>query len=194
MEIMRTVGYERKWAGYAIAESEYSFYRGASPVRLIAQRQGELPADYKYKAFLTTSGSDPVELISGMFPERWSIEEFFNFEGAMGWDRASTFNLEIRYGKMTMAHIAQALTYRLRKNLAGEYKNWTAEHLAQAVLLGLEGDIRVRGDTILVTYYNAPEKYRLREHYQRLPQKLAAKGIDPRMPWLYNFKLDFRFT
>ena len=33
----------------------------------------------------------------------------------------------------------------------------------------------------------------LREHYENLPQKLQTSGIDPRVPWLYNFKLDFRF-
>jgi len=26
-----------------------------------------------------------------------------------------------------------------------------------------------------------------------LPEKLAAERVDPRVPWLFNFKLDFRF-
>jgi len=26
-----------------------------------------------------------------------------------------------------------------------------------------------------------------------LPEKLAQEGIPPYVPWLYNFKLDFRF-
>jgi len=44
-----------------------------------------------------------------------------------------------------------------------------------------------------VTYYNAPNESQLREHYENLPHKLREENIDPRVPWLYGFKLDFRF-
>ena len=53
--------------------------------------------------------------------------------------------------------------------------------------------MRVDGDTILVTYYNAPEADRLREHYEGLPARLRAEKVDPRVPWLYDFKVDYRF-
>ena len=53
--------------------------------------------------------------------------------------------------------------------------------------------MRVDGDTIIVTYYNAPEADRLREHYEDLPAKLRAEKVDPRVPWLYGFKVDYRF-
>ena len=46
-------------------------------------------------------------------------------------------------------------------------------------------------DTILVTYYNAPEV--LRNHYEYLPDKLTEENVEPTVPWLYNYKLDFRF-
>ena len=65
--------------------------------------------------------------------------------------------------------------------------------MARALFSGLEGDVRVQEDTILVTYYNAPNAEVLRQHYEGLPKKLEAEGVDPRLPWLYNFKLDFRF-
>jgi len=26
-----------------------------------------------------------------------------------------------------------------------------------------------------------------------VPEKLAREGVNPEIPWLYNFKLDFRF-
>jgi len=53
--------------------------------------------------------------------------------------------------------------------------------------------IRVHDDTIVVTYYNAPNVESLRAHYQDLPARLPADKINPCIPWLYNFKLDFRF-
>jgi len=65
--------------------------------------------------------------------------------------------------------------------------------LAEKLLAGLDGDIRVQGDTILVTYYNAPDTEKLRPLYEGLPAKLQAEGVRPNIPWLYDFKLDFRF-
>ncbi len=70
----------------------------------------------------------------------------------------------------------------------------TREHLANAYFKGLEGDVRVvDGDTILVTYYNAPTADDLRQAYEDLPARLRAEGVNPRIPWLYGFKLDFCF-
>ncbi len=37
------------------------------------------------------------------YPQRWHIEEFFKNDQALGWHRAGTMNLNIRYGQMTMA-------------------------------------------------------------------------------------------
>jgi len=53
--------------------------------------------------------------------------------------------------------------------------------------------IRVKHDTIVVTYYNVPNPELMKEHYEDLPDKLTAEGILPTIPWLYDFKLDFRF-
>jgi hypothetical protein len=45
----------------------------------------------------------------------------------------------------------------------------------------------------VVTYYNAPDAAQLRQHYEGLPDRLQSEHIDPHIPWLYGFKLDFRF-
>lgn len=89
-----------------------------------------------YKSFLTLSSKPAAELLTEMYQERWSIEDFFNFDGAMGFDRASTF---------------------------------------------------------IVTCYNAPKELFLQINYQGLPAKLILEGINPKIPWLYDYKLDFRF-
>ena len=65
--------------------------------------------------------------------------------------------------------------------------------LSQRNFGALEGDVRVKDDTILVTYYNAPHRDRLRQQYENLPDKLQQECIEPTLPWLYGFKLDFRF-
>jgi hypothetical protein len=94
---------------------------------------------------------------------------------------------------MTTALIAQAVLHQLRRRLGEPCSEWDAGHLAKSLLAGLEGDVRVNEDTIIVTYYNAPNVGQLRQHYEGLPDRLQREHIDPHIPWLYGFKLDFRF-
>jgi hypothetical protein len=192
-KIERSQAYQRKWAGYAVAETMFNFAGHKEKYRLVSQREGETTKDYLYKSFLTLSNKPATELLAEMYRERWSIEDFFNFDGAMGFDRASTFNLNIRYGKMSLALLAQAATYELRKKLPKPYSRWNSTHLADAVFSKMDGDIRVHDDTIIVTCYNAPKELNLQNNFQGLPAKLISEGICPKMPWLYDYKLDFRF-
>jgi len=113
--------------------------------------------------------------------------------GPLGWERAGTQNLNVRYGHVTLALLAQAVLRQLRLRLGEPMASWDARHLAKDVLQGLEGDVRVTADTIVVTYYNAPNAAVSRGHYEGLPGKLQAQGVNPAVPWLYGYKLDFRF-
>ncbi len=192
-KIERSLTYQRQWAGYSIAETTFSFSGHKEKYRLICQREGETTRDYFYKSFLTISDKPAITLVTDAYSQRWSIEDFFNFDGAMGFDRASTFNLNIRYGKMSLALLAQAATYELRKKLPKPYNRWNSTHLAEALFTKMDGDIRVKDDTIIVTCYNAPNELNLQQHYQGLPNRLIREGINPKVPWLYDFKLDFRF-
>lgn len=192
-KIEMSQAYEKKWAGYAIAESIFNFVGHKEKYRLISQREGETTQDYTYKTFLTLSNKPAIDLLSIYYPKRWSIEDFFNFDGAMGFDRASTLNLNIRYGKMSLALLAQAATYQFRQKLPKPYARWNSKHLAEAEFTKMDGNIRVIDDTIIVTSYNTPEELNLQQNYEGLPEKLIAEGINPKIPWLYDFKLDFRF-
>jgi hypothetical protein len=186
--------FQTRWAGYATAKLSYTpKYSRAGPFYQFVQRQGERPEEYHFKAFLSTTDRNEVEALTDDFPRRWHVEEFFNAHQALGWNRAGTCNLNIRYGQMTMALIAQAAIDLLRKRLVLPAENWDSEHLAKAYFTGLEGDVRVDANTIIVTYYNAPNAEKLRTQYENLPAKLRSEKINPQIPWLYGFELDFRF-
>lgn len=191
--IIQHLPYQRQWAGYWVAETTYSLGTSSQSCRLIAQRTGEQPSDYAYKAFITTSTQSSVDLLTECYPQRWTIEEFFNFEAAMGWNTVGTLNLHILYAKLSLKLIAQAALYQLRLKLPKPYKTWTAAHMGNSLFQGIDGDIRVPDDTIVVTFYNIPEILNLKSHYEHLPKKLEAEGVNPKIPWLFDFKLDFRF-
>jgi hypothetical protein len=186
--------FTRHWAGYATWRTTYSSVKEKGyTLPLWVQRFGEPPGECRYNAFLCTAERDELQALTEDYPKRWHVEEFFNAEQALGWERAGTQNLNIRYGHMSLALLAQAALWRLRLRLGEPVASWDARHLAKDVLQGLEGDVRVSADTIVVTYYNAPNAESLRGHYQGLPAKLRAEGVNPEIPWLYGYKLDFCF-
>jgi len=186
--------FNRHWAGYATAKQPYSMSRSVKgPYYQFIQRKGERKDDYDFKAFLCTADRDEMQDLSVNYPQRWQIEEFFKNNQALGWHRAGTMNLNIRYGQMSMALLSQAACFMMRQRLGSPVDQWDAPHLAKDFFRGLEGDIRIHSDTIVVTYYNVPNLDLMKKHYERLPEKLASEGVKPSIPWLYNFKIDFRF-
>jgi hypothetical protein len=184
--------YKELWPGYLVAETGFSFQNSRQNLRLIAEKEGS-SGNETYKAFLTTSDRDAGELLSKVFSKRWTIEEFFNLEGDMGWNRASTFNLNIRYGRQSLALLAQAAAFRLRKNLPVLQQKWSAAMLSEKVFTNMEGDIRVKDDTLIITYYKDHEVLGLREKYHNISGQLENENISPKIPWLYDYKLKFRF-
>ena len=183
-----------RWAGYATAAVPFSFREPGSPrLWCFAQRSGECPESFSFKGFLCSSRRDEAEALARDFPDRWHVEEFFNLYQDLGWNKAGTLNLNIRYGRASLALIAQAAIHQLRQRLPAACARWNTSHLAHDLFQRCDGDIRVCDDTILVTLYNAPDAAHLASHYAGLPARLSADGIDPRIPWLYGFNLDFRF-
>ena len=194
LKALPSEAFTRHWIGYATYSRPYrpKTAHGA-PYWQTIQRKGEREQNYKLDAFLCTAETADVDEPVQHYPKRWHCEEFFNANQALGWHRAGTHNLNIRYGQMTMALIAQAATSMLRQRIGQPIADWDAKHLARDFFHGLEGDVRLQDDTIVVTYYNAPNADVLAKHYTDLPQKLQHESVDPRVPWLYGYNLDFRF-
>lgn len=185
--------FRRHWAGYATACIPYQPKNATVPLYLFVQRNGEKPDEYYYNSFVATNNNERVHQLTAQFPKRWHVEEFFNLEQEMGWRRSGTHNLNIRYTRASFSLVAQAVVHQLRKRLGTPFEQYTAEHLSQDLFQRLDGDLRVNKDTIIITYYNAPNINVLKRCYENLPEKLHKEGVDPKIPWLYDFKLDFRF-
>jgi hypothetical protein len=186
--------FQPRWAGWATTHRPFHFIKHPENTYCqLIQRSGENPEKFRHKAFLATCYRDEVVDLAINYPKRWHVEEFFNACQQLGWKRAGTMNLNIRFGQMSMALIAQTVCDQLRKRLGDPFASWDASHFASAIFRGVDGDIRVSDNTIIVTLYNAPKSDMLKKHYENLPQILEHENVDPRIPWLYNFKLDFRF-
>ena len=192
--VLAELPFTEQWPGYATLQRTFRFRDGPElPLVEFLQRTGVRSADQVYESFLGTRSRDEVQTLTQHYPDRWHIEQFFKFHQALGWNRAGTLNLNVRYAHMSLGLIAQAALHQLRQRLGPPVSDWDASHLARQFFTGLEGDIRVETDTIVVTLYNAPNVELLRKHYEGLPAKLRSAGVDPKIPWLYDFELDFRF-
>jgi len=182
------------WIGMETAKIPFGFNKQTdNPYYMIIQRTGVCPDDFRFKSFLSTNNRNNVEALTIEYPERWHAEEFFNANQELGWKKARTMNLNVRYAQMTAALVAQAATSQLKNRFAETVKSWNAKHFADAVLKGIDGDIKVANDTIIVTFYNALPFLEKCEQLENIPEKLEAENVDPRIPWLYDFKIDFRF-
>ena len=149
--------FTRRWAGYATAKLSAQFKgRHEGTYWQFVERYGERTEDWRFQGFGCTRERDEIAALTEDYPKRWHVEEFFNAHQALGWQRAGTMNLNIRYGQMSLALIAQTVIHQLRTRLGEPYCTWDADHLARDLFFALEGDVRVKGDTIVVTYYNAP--------------------------------------
>jgi hypothetical protein len=88
------------WPGYATARQPYHFQaEPQAQYHEYVQRNGLRQADYHYQGFLSTAELPQVPALSKDYPQRWHVEEFFKFNQALGWHRAGTLNLNIRYGQ-----------------------------------------------------------------------------------------------
>jgi hypothetical protein len=187
--------FTRHWPGLAIATEAFVPRRStvAEPCCRYIQRSGEQPEHYWFKGFVCTRTRPEVAALTRAFPDRWHIEEFFRFDQHLGWDRAGTLNLNVRLAQMSLALLAQTLIHQLRRRLGPPYDSWDAVHFARDFFGGLEGDLRVEQDTIVVTFYNAPDAHQWKHQFENLPDQLRRQKVEPAIPWLYGLKLDFRF-
>ena len=186
--------FQPRWAGWATPHRPFHFQQHPEITSCqLRQRSGENPQSFHHKAFRASRYRHEVVDLAIHYPQRGHVEEFFTADQGRGWKRAGTLNRNIRFGPMSMALIAQTAGHQLRQRLGHPFASWDAPHFASAIFRGIDGDIRVRDNTILVTLYTAPHPDWRKKHYENLPQIREHENVDPRIPWLYNFKLDFRF-
>lgn len=186
--------WNKQWAGYATATGPFRFKKAGHELYQLIEREGEREQEYRYNGFLATAPRDEMTMLTQQYPSRWHIEQFFDTDQHLGWGRAGTLNLNIRYAHMTMGLLAQAAIHRMRERLGPPFSQWEAPHLARGLFTNIDGDIRVHHNTVIVTLYNTENlPAPIRQHYTNLPEKLREEGVCPKIPWLYDLELDFRF-
>lgn len=94
-------------------------------------------------------------------------------------------NLNIQYGKMNMALLAQVAIPMMPLRIGPPMAEWDAEHMVIDLFSGLESDIRIKYDTLIVTYYITSNSLLMKSHYEKLLDKLISEGTRLSIPSLY---------
>jgi hypothetical protein len=81
---------------------------------------------------------------------------------------------------MTLALLAQAALHQLRQRLGEPAVHWRAFHLAKSLFAGMDGEIRVHGDTIGVTFKTRPRPENFGPIMKICPPNWKPKGSNQR--------------
>jgi len=126
------------------------------------------------------------------YSNRWGIEFWFDECDFLGFDDLPNIELNEVTMYLAMKLIAYNLISAFRANLGGEYVPMNAETIYEKFFKE-QALIKLRDDEIKVTIYGHKYREVLEPLYYHLNSKLKEKGIDPKVPWLNNHTLKFKF-
>ena len=80
-----------------------------------------------------------------------------------------------------------------RHDLGPAYKNKTPEVIHREFINGVQGRVQLRENIIEVSIYGFEHEAAAAEILTNLDAKIEHAGLDPRIPWLGNRRLQFKF-
>ena len=163
-----------RWAGYATAKWTYTPRNSqAGPFYQYVQRQGERPEEHHFKAFLSTRDGDEVEDADRGFSQALARGGVLQRASGIGLGPGRDMQSQHPLRADDDGLVAQAAIDRLRQaTWAHLQRAGTRSTCPRLISPGLEGDVRVHDNTIMVTYYNAPDA----DNYLRTLRELAGQA------------------
>lgn len=144
----------------------------------------------KYYGYLTNDEESLEEEILAIYAKRWGIENFFKEALFLNLDKLPGIKLNKISTMLTIKLIGHCIVSCLRRDIGGDYSKTEIEGIFEK-FLNIQALVQSKGQTIHITYHRYPPE--LEALFQNISEKLKDKGIDPKVPWLNNKKLQFHF-
>ena len=159
------------------------------PLQMFLKRQ----PDGKMFGLITPEQTLESESAMPTYTKRWRIEGFFNENDFLGINRLPSLNLNAIQTMLCFRLVAYHVMDNLRNGLGEDYASKTPESIYREFISGVQGRIELKSDTIVVHVYNFKHEHAIASIMSNLEVKLEKANVNPRIPWLGNRRLAFRF-
>ena len=160
-----------------------------SPLRLLLKRR----RDGKYFALITPAAEMTAETAMPVYTKRWRIENFFAENAFLGMDRLPSMNLNAIQTMLSLRMFAYHVMDNFRYDLGHPYRNHTPELIHREFVDGIQGRVQLRNDVLEVSVYGFQHQAAVESILTSSDKKLEQANVDPRIPWLGNRRLRFKF-
>lgn len=155
---------------------------------LIKQRE-----DGKYFALITPEHKLTPDIAMPTYTKRWRIENFFSDNSHLGVDRLPSIGLDVIQTVLSLRLFAYHVMDNFRHDLGPGYSHKTPEIICREFVDGVQGRLQLHRDVITINIYGFEHEAAAATILTNLDAKFAKANVDPRIPWLGNRRLKFRF-
>jgi hypothetical protein len=159
------------------------------PLRMFLKKQ----PDDKYFALITPAVEMTADLALPTYTKRWRIESFFDENHFLGVDQLPSLNLNAIQTMLSLRLLAFQVLDNFRHDLGPEHCHKTPELIHRDFVDGVQGRVQLHDDVIIVSVYGFEHQSAVAAIFSNLDAKLIAANVDPRIPWLGNCRLQFKF-
>ena len=146
-----------------------------------------------YFALITPEPEMTPATAMPIYTKRWRIENFFSENHFGGIDRLPSLNLNAIQAMLSLRLLAFQAVDNFRHDLGPAYNTMTPELIHRHFIDGVQGRIQLRNDVIELSVYGFEHQAAVASLFTHLDHQLESTGVDPRIPWLGNRRLRFKF-
>jgi hypothetical protein len=192
MESIDASQFRRRFEGRRLADVFTYLKDYPDPLRFLVLKVRE-GGETKYVGFITNEVNATARALLKIYRKRWRIENLFSECDFLGFNLLVSTNLNAITANLALKLMAFNLMSAFRNDLGGEFLAMTPDLIHRHFLRNVQGKVKLHGDYIRVHVFGFEHQDAVRPLLDNLQAKLFKNGIDPRIPWLNNHRICFKF-